>query len=309
MNNQLTTASFEPAAKRMHELGMDVVQIKKEISFALQHINKSDKLQQCTPDSKLAAVVNIANIGLTLNPVAKEAFLIPRWNKLARGMECVLDPSYVGLVKLLTDAGSVISMLSNVVYENDFFELNLADNKAPVIHKPQIIKAKRGAIIGCYALATLPDGTRQVEWMDVEELYKIRERSETYLAWKQSKITTCTWATDETEMMRKTVVKRIYKYLPRTERMNKIDEAIKLDNTDYTASDEQLTYIENLLQSSTLDERQRTSIEMEIAVMNGQRASKVIDHLLQNQQDPVKQGNGGSAKQINDAVKKAAQHG
>jgi phage RecT family recombinase len=310
MSNQATTANFQPAEKRMMELGMDVVQIKKEISFALQHINKSDKLQKCTPESKLAAVVNIANIGLTLNPVAKEAYLIPRWNKLVNGNECALEPSYVGLVKLLTDAGSVNSMVTQVVYEHDReFELNLADNREPVVHKPELVKSKRGNIIGCYSLATLPDGTRQVEWMDIEELRNIRQRSETYVAYLAGKISTCTWITDESEMMRKTVVKRIYKYLPRTDRMNKIDEAIKLDNTDYTASDEQLNYIENLLSTSTLDDRQRTSIEMEMSVMNGQRASKVIEQLKNNQLDPITQGNGGSAKEINNAVKKAASIG
>ena len=293
MNNQLTTANFQPAEKRMQELGMDVVQIKKEISFALQHINKSDKLQKCTPESKLAAVINIANIGLTLNPVAKEAYLIPRWNKNIGQNECALEPGYVGLVKLLTDAGSVTGMIAHVVHENDKFEMDIADNRNPVVHKPEVIKAKRGKIIGCYALATLPDGNRQVEWMDIDELYAIRERSETYAAHKAGKISTCTWVTDESEMMRKTVIKRIYKYLPRTKKMNKVDEAIKLDNTDYTASDEQLNYIESLLSSSTLDERQRASIEMEMAVMNGQRASQVIEHLKNHQLDPLKQGNGG----------------
>jgi recombination protein RecT len=308
MNNQLTTRTFEPAEKRMAELGMDMVQIKKEVSFALQHINKNQKLRECTGESMLAAVVNIANIGLTLNPVAKEAYLIPRWNKLVKGMECVLEPSYVGLVKLLTDAGSVVSMVSNVVHENDKFQLNLADNRDPVQHIPELVSSKRGNKIGCYSLATLPDGTRQVEWMDIEELYKIRERSETYTAYLAGKITTCTWVTDETEMMRKTVVKRIYKYLPRTDRMNKIDEAIKLDNTDYTASDDQLNYIETLLASSTLDERQRTSIEMEMGVMNGQRASKVIEMLKNNQLDPIKAGLNASAKDVNKAVARAAQN-
>lgn len=306
MSNQLTVANFQPAEKRMQELGMDVVQIKKEISFALQHINKNQKLQECSDTSKLAAVINIANIGLTLNPVAKEAYLIPRWNKVTRSNECALEPGYVGLVKLLTDAGSITAMTSNVVYENDTFQLDLADNRAPVTHKPELVKSKRGKIIGCYALATLPDGARQVEWMDVDELHGIRERSETWAAYKAGKISTCTWLTDETEMMRKTVVKRIYKYLPRTKKMNKVDEAIKLDNTDYAASDEQLTYIENLLASSSLDERQRGSIEMEMAVMNGQRASQVIEHLKNNQLDPIKQGHGGSTKEINGAVKRAA---
>lgn len=308
MNNQLTVATFEPAMKRMHELGMDVVQVKKEVSFALQHINKSQKLQECTPDSKLAAVINIANIGLTLNPVAKEAYLIPRWNKVTRSNECALEPGYVGLVKLLTDAGSITAMASHVVYENDKFEIDIADNRTPVTHKPELVKARRGKVIGCYALATLPDGSRQTEWMDIDELYAIRERSETWAAHKAGKISTCTWLTDETEMMRKTVIKRIYKYLPRTKKMNKVDEAIKLDNTDYTASDEQLTYIENLLTTSSLDERQRTQIEMEMSVMNGQRASQVIEHLRNNQLDPVKQGHGGSAREINTTVRKAVQN-
>jgi phage RecT family recombinase len=308
MSNQLTTANFQPAEKRMLELGMDVVQIKKEISFALQHINKSQKLQECTPESKLAAVINIANIGLTLNPVAKEAYLIPRWNKNFRSNECSLEPGYVGLVKLLTDAGSITAMVANVVYENDKFEMDIADNRNPITHKPELVKSKRGSIIGCYALATLPGGARQAEWMDIDELLDIRERSETWAAYKASKISTCTWLTDEAEMMRKTVIKRIYKYLPRTKKMNKVDEAIKLDNTDYSASDEQLNYIESLLSSSTLDERQRTSIEMEMAVMNGQRASQVIEHLKNNQLDPLKQGHGGSSKEINGAVKRAVQN-
>lgn len=233
MNNQLTTQTFEPVMNTMAELGMDVVQIKKEISFAIQHFNKNPKLLDTTHESRLAAVVNIANIGLTLNPVAKEAYLIPRWNKVIKGMECVLEPGYVGLVKLLTDAGSVISIVTNVVCENDMYVLDLADNQKPVTHRPELIKAKRGKIIGCYSLATLPDASKQVEWIDIDELYKIRGRSETYNAFKDGKISTCTWVTDETEMMRKTVVKRIYKYLPRTDRMSKIDEAIGLDNTSY----------------------------------------------------------------------------
>lgn len=234
MNNQLTEQNFEPVIVKMQDLGMDVIQIKKEIAFALQLFAKNPKLFETTPDSKLAAVTNVAAIGLTLNPVAKEACLIPRWNKSLRANECALEPYYVGLVKLLTDAGSIISMVTNVVHENDYFEINLADNQKPVTHKPELVNAKRGEILGVYSLATLPDGTKQVEWIDKEELYKIRNRSETYLAYVEKKITTCTWVTDEKEMMRKSCVKRIYKYLPRTERMAKVDEAIGLDNSMYS---------------------------------------------------------------------------
>ncbi len=287
MSNELTFASFSSAEKRMVELGMDVVQIKKEISFAMQLINKNQKLQECSPESKLAAVINIANIGLTLNPVAKEACLVPRYNK--GSFEAALEPMYVGLVKLLTDAGSIKSMVSNVVYENDKIVINKADNVNPVTHNPELIGSKKGSIIGCYAVATLFDGTRQAEWMDINQLYDVRERSETYTAHKLNKIKSCTWVTDEAEMMRKTVIKRIYKYLPRTERMEQVDNAIAVDNVDYAASDAQLAYIDNLLHTSTLDTNQREYLEMEMAVMSGKRANEVIENLKANQQQTDKE--------------------
>lgn len=284
MANELTTQNFQPAEKRMAELGMDVPKIKREISFALQAINKSTKLKECTNESKLASVINVANIGLTLNPVAKEACLVPRWNNALKQNECSLEPMYPGLVKLLTDAGSVKSIVAQIVYENDKFLLDLADNISPIRHNPELINSKKGKIIGVYALATLCDGTRQVEWMDKEQTDAIKQRSETYAAFVSGKIKSATWETDEPEMMRKTVVKRIYKYLPRTEQMDKVDNAISLDNTDYTASNDQLSYIESLLHTSTLEQRQVENIEMEMAVMNSKRASEVIENLKNNQQ-------------------------
>lgn len=280
----ITRQSFSTVEKSMQEAGFSVEKVKQEISFALQLINKSKQLKDCTPQSLQQAVLNISNIGLSLNPAAKEAYLVPRWNNLIKSMEASLDPSYVGLVKLLTDAGSVKSMVCQLVYEGDQFSVDLADNVRPVTHKPELSRTRRGNITGVYALATLPDGTRQVEYMDVEEVNQIRERSETYKAFKAGKIQSCTWATDYGEMSRKTVIKRIYKYLPRTERMQQIDSAIHQDNSDYTASDDQLAYIENLLHTSTLEERQRTAIEMEMPVMTSTRASEVIGNLKLNQQ-------------------------
>lgn len=302
----VTRQTFAPIEKAMQDAGFSPEKVKQEISFAIQHINKSKQLQECTPESKMQAVMNISNIGLSLNPAAKEAYLIPRYNYLTRSMEASLEPGYVGLVKLLTDSGSVVSMVSQLVYENDTFSLDIADNRNPVQHKPELVKSKRGNIIGVYALATLPDGTRQAEWMDIDELNAIRNRSETYKAFKEGKIKSATWETDYGEMCRKTVIKRIYKYLPRTERMKFVDTAVHQDNQDYTASNDQLSYIESLLTSSTLDERQRAAIEMETSVMSSQRASQVIEQLKNNQQGPD-QGFIGTQKQLSKHIQKIAQ--
>lgn len=282
-DNQLTTKFFQPIEKRMEEAGFDVERVKKEISFAIQSINKSAQLQKCSGESVLQAVLNIANVGLTLNPAAKEAYLIPRWNSLTQSNEACLDPSYIGLVKLLTDTGSVKSMVCQIVYTADTFEIDLANNSSPVIHKPSLSQSKRDTVLGVYALATLADGTRQVEWMDLAEIEQIRSRSETYKAFLANKIKSCTWASDFGEMARKTVIKRIYKYLPRSEKAAVLDRAVELDNVDYMASDKQIELIENLLRSSTFDERQRQWLEMEVPTMGAKRASEVIEMLKNNQ--------------------------
>jgi recombination protein RecT len=281
--------------------------VKREVSFAVQSINKSAQLQQCSKESLMQAVLNVSNVGLTLNPAAKEAYLIPRYNSLIRGMEATLEPSYVGLVKLLTDAGSVKAMVCQLVHEGDTFEIDLANNISPVTHKPNL-SSRSKTIIGVYALATLSDNTRQVEWMELSEVEDIRERSETYKAFKVGKIKSCTWASDFGEMMRKTVIKRIYKYLPRTEKAAFLDKAIDLDNEDYKISDAQVNYLENLLQQSTMDIRQKEWLEMEIPTMGAKRASEVIEMLknnIPNERTRLRNGETLSAGELNKAVNQA----
>lgn len=303
---QLTRETFKPIERAMQESGFSAETVKREISFAIQHINKSAQLQKCTERSLLQAVLNVSNIHLSLNPASKEAYLIPRYNGSTKEMEAVLDPSYIGLTKLLTDTGSIISITTQLVYEGDLFEMDIANNKNPVIHKPQLVKSKRGNLLGVYALATLHNGIRQVEWMDVDDVNAIRDRSETYKAYMAQKIQSCTWVSDYGEMARKTVIKRIYKFLPRTEKLDLVDKAIEIDNKDYTASDDQLSYIESLLTTSSLDHDQRYYIEAELTTMNPTRASQVINMLQMNQLNPD-QGNLGNQKQTAKHIKSIVQ--
>jgi recombination protein RecT len=308
MSNELITIKqFEQIEKRMQDAGFEPERVKREVSFAVQSINKSAQLQKCSKESLLQAVMNVSNVGLTLNPAAKEAYLIPRYNSLVKGMEASLEPSYVGLVKLLTDAGSVKAMVCQLVHEGDVFEIDLANNLSPVTHKPNLSNRSK-TIIGVYALATLSDNTRQVEWMELSEVEEIRERSETYKAFKAGKISSCTWASDFGEMTRKTVIKRIYKYLPRTEKAAFLDKAIDLDNEDYKITDGQIIYIENLLSASTLDERQKQWLEMEIPTMGAKRASEVIEMLknnIPNERTRLRNGETLSAGELSKAVTQA----
>jgi recombination protein RecT len=300
-------SDFDKVANAMQEAGFSLERVKQEVSFAIQIINASPQLQKCSQGSLQQAVLNVSNINLTLNTAAKEAYLIPRWNSVTKSTEATLMPSYIGLVKLLTNTGSVKAIVCNIVHAGDVFEVDLANNVNPVIHKPCFDRTKKGEIIGAYALATLENGIRQVEFMDVEEINQIRERSETYKAFTDQKIKSCTWVSDYGEMARKTVIKRIYKYLPRTEQMQIVDKAVEYDNQDFIATDQQINFIESLLTTSDVEGREKELLEMELSVMNAARASEVIEMLKERQLDPVTHRGNYSQAELSKHIKKIAQ--
>lgn len=283
-------------------LGKDT--FEKEIAFAAQVIGASAKLQGCTPESILRAVYNLALTGLTLNPVLKLAYLTPRWNGRTKQNECVLVPSYVGLQKLGTEAGGYRKLESILVYDGDLFEVEFAP-KNSIKH---VKKFRSRDIIACYARCVLQSGETQFEVMDKGELDEIRSYSESWKAYEKmsdadkAKSSTI-WKEHEGEMCRKTVIKRLLKYLPKTKEDIAIryGEAEKLDNVDYGASDDQLSFIETLMINATMDDGKRNSIEgMLDSGMTTAQASEIISFLKENQMNPVTQlGNITSMKQIN----------
>ena len=292
MSQELSTinekiASLEPQMLK----NLNEQTVRRELSFAKQLVASSKQLQECTMPSVLTAIYNICNIGLSLNPASKEAYIVPRYNSQTKSKEASLQPSYVGLVKLLTDAGTVTQIVANVVYEGDTFELDIANGT--VKHLPCLVKANKGAKIGGYALATLPSGAKQVEWMDIDELYKIRDCSE---SWKNDNTRPYSpWFKHEDEMIRKSPIRRLYKYLPRSgsaAKMEKVDKAIEIDDSQYNATFGQLGYIENLLRTANLSPEVERRIGNEYQNYSNAEAETCINFLLSNQMEsdnPAKQ--------------------
>ena len=266
----------------------------RECSFALQAINKSPQLQKCTQQSIQAAVLNVAQVNLTLNPINPQAYLIPRWNNKLKVVECVLEPSYQGFVKLITDTKSVVSVYSYCVFEGDEFEVVLGTS-TEVVHKPQF---KTTNIEKVYAVGILPDGTKQIEVMTIEGCHQIRETSDSYKAYikfkAQGKKIPCIWVTHEDAMCRKTVIKRLCKYLPKTDQWEYVNKAIELDNTDYKLDIDSGTvqYISDLIRTAAIDSDEKSSFELEIysGELTRDRADEIITSLKMDQPDLIESG-------------------
>ena len=302
MKNEVTLKDQFKAIKRRFIDLTDEKTFETEVSFALQHVNKNPQLKKADVQSVLEAVMNVAQVGLSLNPVNKLAYLVPRSENVGGQwiVKCCLEPSYQGLCKLVTDTGSARQIYSHPVYEGDDFEVILGSSME-IVHRP---KYKSKEITHVYMVAILSDGAKHVEVMTREDVDEIRGRSESYKAFVAQKIKSCVWVSDYSEMARKTVIRRGVKYLPKTDMWDKVSTAISLDESDYMATDNQLNYIESLLMSAAIDPDEQGSIFSELSSMSAERARHLIDYLNDNQVDQVAAGNIKSMGQINDKLDK-----
>lgn len=273
--------------------------LTKEMSFALQAVNANSYLAKATHESVGKCIWNIALTGLTLNPVHQFAYITPR-SKNGQ-VEAILTPSYKGLVKLITDTGSVKSIYAHPVYKGDEFNVSLGTEQN-ITHNPAFSSKE---LTHVYAVALLRDGSKQIEVMSAEEINEIRECSDSYKAFKNGKAKSSIWNDYYGEMARKTVVKRITKYLPKTDQWNNVQEAIEIDNEDYAASDNQLDYIDRLIETSVYDETQIEHLRKRLAfgISHGD-AKKMIDDLRLNQREPIASGDNYSQRQISDKIAK-----
>lgn len=188
-----------------------------ERNYAIQQVYKSKFAADtavANPVSVQNAVRNIAAIGLTLNPALKYAYLVPRDKQIC------LDVSYMGLMHLAQDTGSVIWSQCKIVHQNDQYT-----NKGTSVEPEHTYRAfgDRGNMIGAYCVVKLADGDYLTHEMPIDDIYAIRNRS---MAYKKK---SGPWVTDEKEMIKKTVVKQASKYWPKVERMQ---EAVQLINEE-----------------------------------------------------------------------------
>lgn len=283
----------------------------KECSFAVQHIQKTPLLEKCSQSSIIKSVLNLAQIGLTLNPVSKEAYLIPRYNKDLKSFECVLDPSYMGLMKLLTDSGAIKKIESQIIWEGDEVEANMSGDRKIEKHVPYFLMAnEKGNMRGVYSLAMLHDNSYHCEIMSAADVDEIMKRSESYKAYENKKIKTCIWITDKGEMSRKTVIKRHYKYLPKSGNLEKLERAIELDNIangfDEPIDIGMVHLIEGLIHNSILADEEKEKLENEIITLEYKsQGLKMINYLNNNQPVMGLEAYPSREKDVAEAVTKA----
>ena len=234
MDTKEITNVFNKTEERFKSVAPSAISYEAERGFAMQILTNNSWLMtvaQNNTTSLAQAIINVAAIGLSLNPAEKQAYLISR--NIKEGQKWVnkifLEPSYIGLCRLATNSGSIEWIQAKIVYEKDSFMDNGVGEKPE--HKYNAFGKDRGDFVGVYCVAKTHTNDYLTTLLDAEQVTGIMARSEAYKAFKEkNKGNGGPWVTDFEEMAKKSVIRNAFKTWPRSVTSERMAEAVHLSN-------------------------------------------------------------------------------
>lgn len=207
---QTYAADFEAALPQY-------VDPERFMRLTLNTLRWEPELRNCDPFSVIGAMMQCAQLGLEPSGPLDHVYMSPRnvnvgtkqkpqWIKRVQ-----LTIGYQGYIELAQRTGAVKKIIGDVVRERDDYELWLEDGEQRIHHRRPKLGVDRGDVIGAYAVASMVDGGVIARDVDMEAIERARSSSD---AGKQGK---GPWETDFDAMAIKTAVRRLWKWLPKTE--------------------------------------------------------------------------------------------
>lgn len=298
--NQRPLAQMKPKEQIAHLLNTKKAEIAKMLP---KHLNAerllkvaqiaattTPALAKCDVASLVGAIGQCAQMGLEPNTVLGHAYLVPfnTKRKDANGNERWVNSvqviiGYKGLIDLARRSGQIVSIAAHEVCEHDHFDLVYGlDEKLE--HRPAM--GDRGKVIGFYAVAKLKDGGYSFEFMSLHQVQEIMRST-------QSKGNYGPWKDNFIEMGRKTVIRRLAKYLPLS---IEFQTAAALDGMAEAGKDQNI--------ESTIIDGEFTVMPDDAPHMQADEDG-VIDAPAAPSQAPEKQSLGYSKQQVLDMMLKA----
>lgn len=195
---------------------------ERMLKLALGALRTTPKLANASLSSLLGSVVTCAQLGLEPNTPLGHAYLLPFDKREKQGDQWVTTETqvqviigYKGMLDLARRSGQIVSIAAHEVCEKDEFVFAYGLNEE-LVHRPAM--KDRGSVIGFYAVAKLTGGGYSFEFMSVDEVNHIRDKAAEKNRAKKDRngnlIISGPWADNYVEMGRKTVLRRLFKYLP-----------------------------------------------------------------------------------------------
>lgn len=126
--------------------------------------NKKPALEVCTRESVANALLYMVTNGL--NPLKNQCYFI------VYGDELTCSKSYQGSIALAKRFGKVQDVTSQAIFKDDVFkfEVDIESGLKRILKHEQSLNSLNSDVVGAYAIATLQDGTKDVEIMTIEQI-------------------------------------------------------------------------------------------------------------------------------------------
>jgi len=186
---------------------------ERMVRVVLTAVGQNPKLLECTPVSVMRAVIESASLGLMPDGVLGQAYLVPYKDK------CQLIIGYKGLLKLARQSGEIASIESRIVYEGDSFDFSYGLEQKLSHVKAQMLGLDPGKPWAAYAVVRFHTGEIFYDVMFRDEIEAIRQ--------KAISRNSDAWVNHWDEMAKKTVLRRVCKYLPLSTEV--MDRAVTVD--------------------------------------------------------------------------------
>lgn len=183
------------------------------IRVVLSAMQAQPKLLQCAGDTVILSILRAASMGLEPDGgTLGQGYLVPFWSGKNRRLECQFIPGYRGLVKLAANSGEVADVSAEVVYEGDTFRYELG--LQPTLEHVRNDKSTGERVLAyVYAIARFRDAAVPPKFIvlnraDVEKI------KETTASRNKNGEIVGPWVEWESEMWKKTAIRRLCKQLP-----------------------------------------------------------------------------------------------
>jgi recombination protein RecT len=186
---------------------------ERMIRVALSAVSGNSLLMQCRPISLAACIVQSSILGLEPNSLLGEAYLVPFWNGKARAHDCQLMPGYLGMVKLARNSGQLAMIDAQPVHAKDEFDFEKGSDTwwRHKWHR----EGDRGHIQGYWAGYVLKDGSKNFEYMTIEQILHHRDKYSKGAYNKEGQLQG-PWLSSPDWMCRKTPLKQLIKLMPKS---------------------------------------------------------------------------------------------
>ena len=186
---------------------------------ALTALRTTPKLALCDRWSFAACILQAAQLGLEVNTPLGHAYLIPREMQVpgqpkgVRALMCTLQMGYQGMIDLARRSGQVSTIYAFTVHDGDDFDFELG-LEPKLRHVPKAEEQNERNMRFVYAVASLK-GTEHDKQFVVLTKRQVEER-------KARGQGGPAWRTDFLAMARKTAVRALFTWLPKSPEMARV---------------------------------------------------------------------------------------